>query len=179
MASLEWHKWTIPESFLSENRIFHQFAKVFSLESFSLLQLACSYAYQFSRLRSSLPPDFDHLQIKNWKWERPENEATLQEALGGPFCAQLFTTMFSFTANGWDCWELDVNLQPQGQVCSEDGANEGGATWRRASPSAEGGVQEHRDRRNGLRRVQYCECVWNSFVQLHTAELNLNLNKSA
>ena len=34
--SLVWHKQVIHESFLRENRIFHQFAKFFSLESFPL-----------------------------------------------------------------------------------------------------------------------------------------------
>ena len=36
MASLARHKRAIRESFLRKNRIFHQFTKVFSLESFSL-----------------------------------------------------------------------------------------------------------------------------------------------
>ena len=34
--SLAWHKRAIRKSFLRENRIFHQSAKVFSLESFPL-----------------------------------------------------------------------------------------------------------------------------------------------
>ena len=40
---LAWQKWAIRESFLQENHIFHQFAKVFSLESSPLYGVYINY----------------------------------------------------------------------------------------------------------------------------------------
>ena len=75
------HKQAICESFLRKNRIFHQFAKVFSLESFTLHQASWEELHVWHMQSLRLPLTMPHISavinavtakqlIYNWWWYR-------------------------------------------------------------------------------------------------------------
>ena len=63
MASLAWHKRAIHESFPRKNRTFHQFMKVFSLESFPLYGKLNLHSWASTLDKNFVPQDIHNREI--------------------------------------------------------------------------------------------------------------------